>query len=43
MGDDLHCNSHECPIRKSLGREYLKFYDHEDTFHRMENAPEPTY
>jgi len=37
--DDMHCNTHECPLRKSAGREYEKFYDHEDTYHRSENPP----
>jgi len=36
---DPICNSYECPLKRSLGREYLRFYDHEDTFHRQEEAP----
>ena len=37
--DDMHCNSVECPLKKSLGREYARFYDHEDTWHRPEHPP----
>jgi len=39
LKSDPVSNSYEVPVRKSLGRPYLAFYDHEDTFHRLENAP----